>query len=57
MATSGAMKGLPDFVPVHALVWTQNGQWAEMPSSVMPRDSKVSRISFADLKSLPPFKW
>ena len=24
-------------VPVQALVCTQNGQWAEMPSSDMPR--------------------
>ena len=40
-------------VPVQMDVCTQNGQWDEMPSSFMPRDSKVSRISFAFLK--PPF--
>ena len=33
---------------VHAVVWTQIGQCALTPSSVMPAFSNVARISFAD---------
>ena len=49
------MKGLPDLVPVQALVWTQNGQCALMPSSDMPRAPNVSLISFTDLNPFGPF--
>ena len=47
LATSGAMNGLPDLVPVQALVCTQNGQWAEMPSSFMPRLPNAAAMSLA----------
>ena len=52
LATSGAMKGFPDFVPVQALVCTQNGQWEEIPSKRMPRLLKAAAMSLAFRK--PP---
>ena len=46
------MKGFPDFVPVQALVCTQNGQWEEIPSKRMPRLLKAAAMSLAFRK--PP---
>ena len=39
-------------LPVQAVVWTQKGQCAEMPSRLSLAFAKVSLISLADLKPL-----
>ena len=39
-------------LPVHAVVCTQNGQWAEMPSRLSLALAKASLISLALLRPL-----
>jgi hypothetical protein len=41
-----------DGLPVQAVVCTQNGQWAEMPSRIMLALAKLALISLADIKPL-----
>ena len=52
-ATSGGRNGRTVGLLVQAVVWTQNGQCAEMPSSARPRSAKASWISSGALEPFP----
>ena len=49
---SPGMNGRMVGVPVQAVVWTQNGQWADTPSRFILALAKVSVISLALLRPL-----
>lgn len=52
MATSAGMKGRMVGLPVQAVVWTQKGQWQEMPSKLSLALANALLISLALFRPL-----